>query len=298
MGPQEKRIAGETVDLRYFEWGKRSDPTILLLHATSFHARCWDRVIGALPGGLRVIAPDLPGHGQSGWHGGLADWRAAAAEVTTLVRRLGLRDVVGVGHSFGSHCMMQAAADAPEHFSRVVLVEPVALKPERYLPDARAGFPDLSDHPIARRRNVWASPDEMYQAFKDKIPYSLWDADVLRDYCAHGLRPASHGTHLELACAPPVEVAIYSGAPQNNPYDLARQIALPVTVVRGGEAVRSGGLDFLNSTTWQGFADSFADGSEIHLPDMTHLMPMQEPARIAGIIANAMPARAASPATR
>ncbi len=44
-------------------WPGEGDP-VLLLHATGFHARCWDEIVRRLPG-RPVYAVDLPCHGLS-----------------------------------------------------------------------------------------------------------------------------------------------------------------------------------------------------------------------------------------
>ena len=53
--------------LRVWEWATRGDPeaTVVLVHATGFHARTWDAVARALPGSYRVFALDMRGHGAS-----------------------------------------------------------------------------------------------------------------------------------------------------------------------------------------------------------------------------------------
>ena len=50
-----------------FEWGDAdpAQPTVVLAHATGFHARCWDRVIAHLDPSRHVIAIDQRGHGRS-----------------------------------------------------------------------------------------------------------------------------------------------------------------------------------------------------------------------------------------
>jgi len=60
MQPIEHRFAAPGGELCWFEWGKAGDrPTLLLLHATGFHARCWDATIKALPQDWHYIALDL-----------------------------------------------------------------------------------------------------------------------------------------------------------------------------------------------------------------------------------------------
>ena len=68
----------------YFEWGSKGDPGVLLLHATGFHARCWDQMIAALPQRFHVIAVDMRGHGRSEKVAPYV-WRSFATDVRELI---------------------------------------------------------------------------------------------------------------------------------------------------------------------------------------------------------------------
>ena len=83
------------------------EASLLLAHATGFHARCWDQVIAHL-GERHVIAVDQRGHGRSDKMP-ITDWRVLGEDLDALVRALELRDLVGVGHSMGGHAMVEAA---------------------------------------------------------------------------------------------------------------------------------------------------------------------------------------------
>ena len=51
--PELHHFASSHGDICYFEWGVAGGgPSILLLHATGFHARCWDQVVAAFPAGI------------------------------------------------------------------------------------------------------------------------------------------------------------------------------------------------------------------------------------------------------
>ena len=43
----------------------------------------------------------------------------------------------------------------------------------------------------------------------DRLPYSVFDPQSLRDYCEHGLRPADDGAGFQLACPPRFEGKVY-----------------------------------------------------------------------------------------
>ena len=266
------------LELAWAEWGDASDPVLLLAHATGFHGRCWDQIARQMDG-FRVIALDLRGHGRSGRSSPVA-WEQFGRDVINFILQLDLRSIIAVGHSFGSHCVVEAAARLPDRFTQIALIDPVIFAPPAYA-EARSG-PHLGDS-VARRRSSWESPQQMFEEFRDRAPFSTWQSDVLRDYCEFGLVPDDD--HYELACAPLFESSIYGGAHDANIHDLISKIDLPVTIVRA----KSSGTDvakrsFLASPTWPELAGAFKFGQDVYLPEYSHFIPMEDPQRIASII--------------
>ncbi len=286
MSPIEHRVAGDGVSLCVFEWGadrRGRDDTLLLAHATGFHARCWDRVVARLPG-RHVLAVDQRGHGRSEGEPPV-DWRMFGRDLAAVARAFDLRDAVGVGHSMGGHATVEAAAAEPSRFRRLVLIDPVIGPPEAYVIGSRARFTDMP-HPTAKRRARWASPAEMEARFRDRPPFDAWDPAVLRDYCEYGLLPDPAGDGFVLACDPAFEADVYMGALENaGVYDSVAAVTVPVLVVRvmAPPTLRDM-MDFRYSPTWPGLAAAFRNGREIHLPDATHFVPMEHPALVAEYI--------------
>ena len=90
--------------LHYLEAGS-GDQALVLLHAFPLHAAMWERQLAELSSGWRVIAPDLPGFGQSA---ALPDPDSATLEamadaVASLLDHLGLSRVVLGGLSMGGY---------------------------------------------------------------------------------------------------------------------------------------------------------------------------------------------------
>jgi len=282
--PVEHRFHGDDMSLCYFQWGPGNGPTVLLVHATGFHARCWDRTVAALPEGYRVIAPDMRGHGRSQRRGPYL-WHAFGADLAAFTEHLGLEDAIGVGHSMGGHCVTQVAGQRPGTFSRLLLLDPVILDPAVY-GDRHGAFASAEDHPVARRRNRWASWQEMYQRFADRYPFSAWRPEVLEDYCRYGVLPAADGDGFELACPPAVEASIYMGNAKTDVHDLVPAVDIPVTVVRARERSAGDGqeMDFSKSPTWPRLAGAFPRGHDVYLPELTHFIPMQDPELVARFI--------------
>lgn len=284
MTPSLRRVAVGDVELAYFEWqGDGDGPTVLLVHATGFHARCWDGVIRALGDGCgRVVALDMRGHGRSEKKPPY-DWRQFGIDLTAFADALALDGAVGVGHSMGGHCVVQAAAALPDRFSRLVLVDPVILDPQNY--GSLPTFDSASEHPVSRRRDRWPSAEAMVERFAGRHPFSLWDADVLADYCRHGLNPAPDGDGLVLGCPPLVEASIYLGSAGRDIAGLFADVMQPTVVLRARrKAERDGDMDFSQSPTWEGLAEALPNGRDVYLPELTHFIPMQRPDLVAAHI--------------
>lgn len=282
--PLERYFESNGARLCWFEWGDPTGQPILLLHATGFHARCWDRVVEALPQDYRIIAVDHLGHGRSSKPKSLADWATTAAPLGALVEHLDLSNIIGAGHSMGGHCLVQLAAAMPHRFERLVLVDPVIMSPDYYDDAPQPEDIDPTDHPVAKRRNHWDSPEQFFERLKDHPSYGLWRTDVLMDYCRHGLLPAAAGGY-DLACPGHLEASVYLGSMCTDVYALVERIAQPVAILRAPNGNRDGKMDFTQSPTWPELASRFANARDVYLPELTHFMPMQAPERIAAFIA-------------
>jgi lipase len=284
----EHRLALTGGDLCWFEWGAAAPdrPSLLLVHATGFHARCWDAIVAALPVGMHVIAPDLRGHGRSYRPVSIGNWAETGDDVVALIDALApdLRLVVA-GHSMGGVCAVYAGAKRPDRCDGLILIDPVIFAPEHYADPAMVIGGDPAEHFVARRRNHWASADEMIARFAARAPYDRWDARVLADYCRWGLVQSADGAGLELACPPLLEASAYLGNAAFNPHRAAAAIRCPVTVLRGRQGERGQTLDFSISPTWAGLAGVFADGHDEHWDECSHFIPMEAPARLAARIA-------------
>jgi pimeloyl-ACP methyl ester carboxylesterase len=279
QAPIQKQQSIGDIDLAYFEWGQAEagKPTLLFIHATGFHARCWDQVIAQL-GDVHAIAVDQRGHGRSGKAGDI-NWPQFGNDMKAFVRALDLKQIIGIGHSIGGHVMSQTAADQGERFLSLLLVDPVIMPPKIYAMDLDLG----DEHPVSRRKRHFDSVDEMLNRFESREPYSLWDKQVLHDFCEYGLLPDGDG--FTLACPPEVEAQIYLRSMNHDIYDLLPTITQPVLVLRakqenGDEPT----FDLGASPTYSRLAEHYPNAEDHHFPDLTHFIPMQRPAMVADYI--------------
>lgn len=284
--PTEHRIRANGIELAWFEWGsayRGTGPTLLLAHATGFHARCWDPVVRRL-GSRHVVALDQRSHGRSE-KVEITHWDVFGHDLAAFVRELDLSEVVGVGHSMGGHAMVDAAAAEPARFRSLVLIDPVIAAPGDY---GGGGWviADAEPHPTAKRKRHFESPEAMIERFRDRVPYRVFHPEALRAYCTFGLLPVEGGEGFELACPPEIEASIYMTSRTNAAVHHSIQaIDLPVLILRAKlPAPDRDVMDFSSSPTWPGLVTEFRRGREIHFADRTHFLPMEIPGRVAELI--------------
>ena len=115
-------------EISYAEAGE--GPVLLLVHGMAGSFRNWEAVIEPLAREHTVIAPDLPGHGESGPGGGDYSIGALASVLRDLLFALGHERATIVGHSLGGGIAMQFAYQFPEPTERLVLVSSGGLGQE------------------------------------------------------------------------------------------------------------------------------------------------------------------------
>lgn len=287
--PVLSKIKANDIEMAVFEWHSElrgKSPTVVLAHATGFHARCWDQVIGHLDP-CHIIAVDQRGHGRS-QSTKLESWHVFGDDLVALMHAMDVRNAIGVGHSMGGHAMVQAAAKDNTLFSQLLLIDPVIMPPERYAnpSDTMIGSPE--DHPTSRRRSQFNSVEDMVQRFAEREPYSIFQPAAFHDYCEYGLLAdaESDDGSLRLACQPIFEASVYmTSLSMPEILDMPAKIDIPVTVLRAMlPPAERDIMTFKYSPTWPDLAASFSQGKDIHREDRTHFMPLEDPTMVAGLI--------------
>jgi pimeloyl-ACP methyl ester carboxylesterase len=123
---QDKGIASRTeevdgVRLQYLTAGK--GPAVILLHGYAETSRMWKPILPLLAERFTVIAPDLPGIGDSAIPADGLDMKSAAMRIHALARKLGVEKARVVGHDIGLMVAYAYAAQFPAETEKLVVMD-------------------------------------------------------------------------------------------------------------------------------------------------------------------------------
>ncbi|MGP8077507.1 MAG: alpha/beta fold hydrolase [Thermoplasmata archaeon] len=111
----------------YYEvHGDAGDPTVLV-HGSWVDHQSWERIVGPLSAGLRVVTFDRRGHGASTGAPRNRPVRDDASDLASLLETTDLFPAHLVGHSYGGVVALRLAIDRPELARSVTVHEPPFL---------------------------------------------------------------------------------------------------------------------------------------------------------------------------
>jgi pimeloyl-ACP methyl ester carboxylesterase len=139
-GTSARTAQVDGVQLHYLTAGK--GPMVILLHGYTQTSRMWIPLIPKLAEKFTVIAPDLPGIGDSSIPENGLDMKTSAVRVHTLVQSLGAKKASVVGHDIGLMVAYAYAAQFPDETEKLAVLD-------AFLP----GVPGWE--PIYNAPNIW-----------------------------------------------------------------------------------------------------------------------------------------------
>ncbi|MFC5337058.1 alpha/beta fold hydrolase [Leucobacter denitrificans] len=97
-------------------------PSVLAIHGVTASHLAWQFVVDQLPG-VRLIAPDLRGRGQSADVEGPAGMATHARDLVAVLDHFGIESLPVLGHSMGGFVSVVMSHLAPERVDRLMLID-------------------------------------------------------------------------------------------------------------------------------------------------------------------------------
>ncbi len=260
---------GGVSDLHIHHFGPSTGPVVLALHGLTGHGGRWRALAEQHLPDVRIIAPDLRGHGRSTgappW-----DFETIVDDLAALLRAETSEPVVALGHSFGAAAALHLTDRHPELVRGLVLLDPaIALDPDLLLRIAQAtvDHPDYADIDAARF-------DKLETAWAD-VALEILEAEL-----AEHLIPTPNGRMAWRLTFP--AIIAYWG-------QLARAFVLPpaglpVTLVQAMKVQPP----FVTPAFRAALAARLGDNLTVHEFDCDHMVAQARPAEAAALVRSAL----------
>ncbi|KAG0035284.1 hypothetical protein BGZ81_010599 [Podila clonocystis] len=221
-----------------------STPPIIFTHANGFHKEIWEPVIARMSPRWTsgpMYAFDCRNQGDSAVLNKEIleksfDWYSYAYDILKIVDTYGLKNTIGVGHSFGASAFILAEIIRPGTFSAIVAVDPTNFPREIYM-----NLP-LEDHPMGqltlKRRDSWKSKEEAKANLLQKKFFKAWHPEALDSYVEYGMVDvvnADGSTGVTLKC-PKFQEAItfaHIGTGLHDSFEGMAKLDIPVHLLVG-----------------------------------------------------------------
>jgi pimeloyl-ACP methyl ester carboxylesterase len=251
-------------------------PVLHFSHANGFHPLAYRALLEPLLDEHEVIASlHRPLWQPAPEPLSLNSWQPFADDLLRLLERFD-HPVVSVGHSMGSAAILLAAAQRPELFKALVIIEPV-LVPRRYLYLLRwFGRFAKRKIPLVRRTldrvDCWSDKQAAFEHFRPKAVFKHIGDAVLWDYVEHGIREDGRG-QFELSYSKAWEAHCYTLV--HDLWPILPRIDVPVLAIRGGNS------NTLSLPSWNRWRQISPQHDYLEIEQAGHLVPFERPDRIA-----------------
>ena len=261
-----------------------NEKRIHLLHGTGFSALTLAEMARNLPPSWNVYMTDLPGHGRSEQPSHrMPDWQEMASAIYAVIaEQMRIKDngpIIGIGHSLGGVLTLMAAAQHPEYFKRVILLDPPifnrpVLTIQKVLRKTQLWHHSPIVKSVMNRRSHWQNIEQMKTYLAEKALYRHWQPEVLEDFCHSATTATENG--IKLACNPHWEGAIFGSYPRGL-WQKIKKVGVKVDIVTASKS-----YSFIKPSVDK--AVRLNSAINVHSFGHRHCFPMEQPQKTAEFI--------------
>lgn len=258
-GTRQSAVKGEAGTINCVDFGG-DGPTIVALHGVTGNAHLWNGFAAAMRGTARIIAFDLRGHGDSSW----SDRHAYSTDdhvkdLRQVIDKFDIESPILAGSSWGALAAISYATNHAGDLQKLILV------------DVEPSF-DSSAGDVAPRPRSFGTFDEAL-AWERKANSSA-PAEDLENYTRMSLRREEDGTWSRkhdpffFKCWP---------FRDDDRWAELRALTQPTLVIHGESS-------FIRMDVCRRMAKACPDGNFVEIPKSGHLVPLEQPVRLAAAI--------------
>jgi pimeloyl-ACP methyl ester carboxylesterase len=266
--PSSFVASADGTQIATYEFGG-DGPVVLIAHATGLCGAAYGMMAAELAAEHRVVGLDFRGHGRSSLPAsGDLSWDRMAEDLTAVARTLP-GPIHGFGHSMGGAALLLAETASPCLLSSLYLFEPIVL-PDDVPIDGENHMGEAA----RRRRNAFASSEEVLLRYALKPPFNAIAAGCAAAYVANGFARDADGV-VRLRCSPETEGQVFDNS-RASTLRRVRHVSLPTVVAVGRE--EDGPSPARYGPT---LADTLVEGRLMVHGHLGHFGPLQDPWSVA-----------------
>jgi pimeloyl-ACP methyl ester carboxylesterase len=274
------------LNIPYQSYGKQDAPAVLFAHANGFPPGTYNALFADLGQDHAIYAPHLrplwqplPEHQTQAKN--RAVWPHMAQDLNDFIEHHNIGPVIFVGHSMGAVAGVLAAQLKPHLYRQLILVEPVFLR--RTITRILRFSPLALTHKVPIIAKAMGRPDRwdsLQQAFDFHRPKRVF-ADLTDEILWHYINAAvvADGDGFKLFYDKYWEATMYGTVPSL--WRTLKRSKVAISVLRGQKSETVDDLAWKRWQAVQSRTDLPQHVRAINFEDAGHLLPLEQPQRVA-----------------
>ena len=268
--PRIETLTQSLGNLRYQVWDKENSKNIILLvHGTGAHKKWWDPIAPLINANCSVIAPDLPGMGESEHRSEYSFEAFGEAIIAMLNHEKAMeknKQVYLIGHSLGGHLAGYIASEMPDFPAGLIMIDS-PIRPPTYDYDKHQSTGPL------RRIKYYPDKVSIIERFRLMPPQDCENGWYLRYIAEHSVFDVEEGWRWRF------DDKLFATLRRLHNYEFKFQC--PALFIAGGKSL------LLESKIMKYIREAFKDSMTVEvIENAAHHVPLDSPLELVSLINN------------
>ena len=268
--PRIETLTQSLGNLSYQVWDKEnSNNIILLVHGTGAHKKWWDPIAPIINANCSVIAPDLPGMGESEHRSEYSFEAFGEAIIAMLNHEKAMeknKQVYLIGHSLGGHLAGYIASEMPDFPAGLIMIDS-PIRPPTYDYDKHQSTGPL------RRIKYYPDKISIIERFRLMPPQDCENGWYLRYIAEHSVFDVEEGWRWRF------DDKLFATLRRLHNYEFKFQC--PALFIAGGKSL------LLESKIMKYIREAFKDSMTVEvIENAAHHVPLDSPLELVSLINN------------
>lgn len=255
-----------------------SGTSLHFLHANGYPPACYKQLLEKFAEEFQVIAMHQRPLWPQSKPSEIGAWQPLTDDYLLFIDEQKQTPVTVVGHSLGAIVALRAAIRRPDHFRRIILIDPVLFTPQFIATYNLVKIIGLASkfHPLIagalKRRKQFSDLDHLFKIYRRKKVFRYFSDTSLVSYI-QGITIQVNKNEYELAYSPEWEARIYYTGVWRD-LDIWRGLPglkVPAMIIRGAET------DTFLPPAVNRIRRIRPDISIVNIDKTTHLVPLENP---------------------